>query len=251
MSDLLKEARQYRTDGAYRIVHKLADEIERLTANLEHYEDALCDLVQLEADNERLREIKHLTTKAFVKADREREQLQADNERLRKVLADFPVWPSTEVTSDELLIWIDKVHDWKKGVIAALKETSGVAEAPIGGTTAKDISGNGPDEGGDPFYVKLAQRIVAQEVGGRNSLDGSLWMPPDWTHGRPYTAEQFCQDGRVVLALMEKCKPMDMVIDTFLDRAKVVVVPLPIFEGSVSESLAIAIVEACLEALEI
>jgi len=47
----------------------------------------------------------------------------------------------------------------------------------------------------------LAQRIVAQGVG--RHIEGEYYL----VDFRPYvTAEQFCNDGRVVLALLEGCR---------------------------------------------
>lgn len=76
---------------------------------------------------------------------------------------------------------------------------------------------------------KLARRIVAQGIGSR-------LLDKFFIDAFSRTAEEFCKDGRVVLALMEKC----------LDEIGVAY-PAGV---DIDKPLAIAIVEACLEALE-
>ena len=106
----------------------------------------------------------------------------------------------------------------------------------------------------------LADRIVALGVGRYTGTDGpqgkGLDIPGALFERFP---EEFIRDGRVVLALMEKCVNMDTQpnVEAWIDpsdkqRYKCVTHdygPHP-FSETQNESLAIAITTACVEALE-
>lgn len=101
-------------------------------------------------------------------------------------------------------------------------------------------------------YNKLARRIVAQEIGNYTGTDGLIHFD-----GAVFAAEKFCQDGRVVLALMEKMIGLEWQgeIDSGYGRGweayNVFTGKQPYkYHRAFNESLALAIVEACLEALE-
>lgn len=94
-----------------------------------------------------------------------------------------------------------------------------------------------------------AQRIVARIGGARASLNGDLWF---WSPGivgydERLTAEQFCRDGRVVLALMEKVESMAIAKSGNSWFCSPI---LDFTDSKGNESLAIAIEDACLDALE-
>lgn len=89
-------------------------------------------------------------------------------------------------------------------------------------------------------HNKLAQRIVALGVGQYvNKKRAGYWYPPGALDGNGESAERFCTDGRVVLALLQKLGEQSS--DAMLDGS-----------GFMLRTLInpIAIVEACLEALE-
>lgn len=108
-------------------------------------------------------------------------------------------------------------------------------------------------------YNKLAQRILAQGIGWQGeypkSCDGVGFYHIGDEYSEGMIAELFCQDGRVVLALMEKVWSKG--IHLIIEKAGIIV-PLGITPNGetistgavVDESLAVAICEACCEALE-
>lgn len=102
-------------------------------------------------------------------------------------------------------------------------------------------------------YDRLAQRIVAQGLGFYEAGEYYIDSPPSYA----FSSESFCHEGRVVLALMEKaCTKED--VDGAWGRQDgkwwsciedYGQIYFPIDEKQ-RDSLAITIVEACLEALE-
>lgn len=97
-------------------------------------------------------------------------------------------------------------------------------------------------------FNALAQRIVAQGVGDKNHADqyyAHFGINREWL-----TAKQFCNDGRVVLALMEKVTDGEWIHDGEGWHASTMKPMSNIAFTGVDESLAIAIELACLNARE-
>jgi len=98
---------------------------------------------------------------------------------------------------------------------------------------------------------ELAKRVVALGVGSHDPNDSAYY----WFKLATFDARRFVNDGRVVLALMEKCSHIDAywddtgwscdVVGAFHNRK------LGSHDGMVSRSsIAVAIIEACCNALE-
>ena len=102
-------------------------------------------------------------------------------------------------------------------------------------------------------YDELAQRVVALGYGIKTKMTAGhhSW----WVYSYNQTAEQFCNDGGTVLAMMEKCSHISAywddtgwscdVVGSFARRG------IGEHDGMVDRScLAIAILTACCDALE-
>jgi len=85
-------------------------------------------------------------------------------------------------------------------------------------------------------YDELAQRVVALGYGikTKRTAGHHSW----WMYSYNQTAEQFCNDGRTVLAMMEKVGGVPRFSD------------VPILDGTEDDSLAVAILTACCDALD-
>lgn len=103
-------------------------------------------------------------------------------------------------------------------------------------------------------YDELAQRIVALGYGIKTKMTAGhhSW----WVYSYNQTAEQFCNDGRTVLAMMEKVHGIDTIRLLENDWG---VSAFPISEPHEAarlpgdgehKSLAVAILTACCDALE-
>lgn len=114
-------------------------------------------------------------------------------------------------------------------------------------------------------YNALAQRIVALGV-GKDLGDG--WFQVEWIIGTPEQPPQkrpvrsivFCNDGRVVLALMEKVNAYWHLhirimghrhIEIYHSHGSRDETEWTLLANARGDSLAIAICEACVEALEV
>lgn len=86
-------------------------------------------------------------------------------------------------------------------------------------------------------YNKLAQRIVKQGIG-----KFGYFVPNGTGIEAPLTAEAFCNDGRVVLALLEKCWERGLFIATIVNAA--------LHKEPEAGGLGPAFCEACCDALE-
>lgn len=49
-------------------------------------------------------------------------ELKAENERLRKLLEDSPVWPGTDVSVEEVLVFLGHWYGWRERMREALAE---------------------------------------------------------------------------------------------------------------------------------
>ena len=91
-------------------------------------------------------------------------------------------------------------------------------------------------------YDELAQLVVALGYGIKTKMTAGhhSW----WVYSYNQTAEQFCNDGRTVLAMMEKLTGLELI-----EVMKAAI--LESFQGTDSDfPLAVAILTACCDALE-